>query len=63
MNFMALMETAHRHWTPTSRPEQERAERNLIAHVAHQFFDLRTTSHRPRARTSGARRGLHEGDP
>jgi MscS family membrane protein len=39
-NFLSLMNKAHSRWTPSSRSGQQRAERNAIAHVAHQFFDL-----------------------
>ncbi len=40
MNFLSLMNDAHSRWTPNGRSEEQRAERNSIARVAHQFFDL-----------------------
>ncbi len=39
-NFLSLMNEAHSRWTPGSRSEQQRTERNAIAQVAYQFFDL-----------------------
>lgn len=39
-NFLALMNQAHTHWKSGGHTNHDRAQREAIARVAHQFFDL-----------------------
>src|SRR6476646_473229 len=39
-NFLALMDRAYLQWTSERSTEDDRVEREAIARIAHQFFDL-----------------------